>query len=369
MTPTKQLTWKGTILAIDTSCDETAVAVVQDRKVLSSVISSQVELHKKWGGVVPAIARRAHEENIESAFHEAVKRSGVMMNDVNGIAVTIGPGLAIDLEVGIDFAKKISREYKKPLIPVNHMEGHLLSSLLLNASGNGSFEQDPDELLPFLGMLISGKHTEIIRVEKFGEYKKLGWTLDDAAGEAFDKVGRVLGFGYPGGPIISEFAKKAPRKENFGLPIPMERSGDMNFSYSGLKTASLYRVTELREKGRKDTEWVADFCWEFVDSITKSIINKVGMALDEFPDTKGILTGGGVYNNEYLVRTLGSYVRSRGVQIYFPDKKYRGDNAAMIGIAGLRMFNHNNYLISEKQVEQVDRVPRFSIEDIIAPNI
>ena len=210
------------ILGIETSFDDTAVAVLSERKVLSSVVSSSVDLHKKWGGVVPDISRRAHIENIEAVYKEALFRSRLSINSIDYIAVTYGPGLAIDLEVGLEFAKKLSSSHSIPLVPVNHMEGHLLSSFLLNSKGRGLIEKiEKKKIFPAIGVLVSGNHTELILVSDFGKYVRLGETLDDAAGEAFDKVGRMLNLGFPGGPIVSEFAKKG-KKGSVSFTTPMK---------------------------------------------------------------------------------------------------------------------------------------------------
>lgn len=349
------------ILAFDTSCDETSVAVLEGRKVLSSVVSSQVEIHKKWGGVVPDVARRAHIENIPGAYNEALTRAGIKAEDVDVVATTIGPGLAIDLEIGIRFAKDFAAKYKVPFIPVNHMEGHLMSGLLLNSEGNGKFKDASDEnLLPGLGMLISGKHTEIIYFDEFGKYNKLGQTLDDAAGEAFDKVGRMLGFGYPGGPIVEEFAKKG-KLGTFDLPIPMERSGDLNFSYSGLKTACLYRLKEMRESGVPDKEFVHDFCRSFIESVAQSIILKLKKSIEDNPDVRAIYGGGGVYKNLTVSRRVAKLAKDYGLEFVLPESKYRGDNAAMIGIAAWRMFNDGEIEEDLNVIEGIDRDPRLSL--------
>ena len=188
------------ILAIDTSCDDTSVAVLKGRRVLSSVISSQVELHKKWGGVVPDIARRAHKENIEKVYQEALKRARIKEDELEFIAVTYGPGLAIALEVGINFAKDLAYTKKKKFVPINHMEGHMLASFILNQQGKGSVGQNEEIcVFPALALLMSGNHSEIVYAKKLNEYEVLGETLDDAAGEAFDKVARMMDVGYPGG--------------------------------------------------------------------------------------------------------------------------------------------------------------------------
>ena len=350
------------LLAIDTSCDETSVSVLKGRRVLAHIVSSQVELHKKWGGVVPDIARRAHEEELPGAIQEAMKRAAVDKADFDGVAVTIGPGLAIDLEVGIDAAKKLAAELDIPFIPVNHMEGHFLSALALNSEGKGRWEDSAEELFPALGVLVSGKHTEIVYSEKIGQYTKLGKTLDDAAGEAFDKVGRMLNFGYPGGPVISEFALEAKGKEEFGLPVPMAKSDDLNMSYSGLKTACLYKVKELREAGRQDPDWVHDFCAEFVDVVIESISIKLRKAIKLKPEVKSIFIGGGVVKNEKLARRIGMIAREFELDYLLPEIKYRSDNASMIGIAGLFQFYRGDYLTDSAEIEKVDRIPRYEID-------
>lgn len=219
MTTTKARS-QNIILAIDTSCDDTSVAVLDGRKVLSSIVSSQVELHKKWGGVVPDIARRAHQENIGIAYNEALTRANVVESEIDLIAVTQGPGLAIDLEVGIEFAKNLALDRDLPLVPVNHMEGHFLSSLLLNSLGAGQVEDSIETVFPALGVLASGKHTELVYSFMPGEYLKLGWTLDDAAGEAFDKVGRMLGLDILGDPLSQNSPKKQQKSKQSLLTYP-----------------------------------------------------------------------------------------------------------------------------------------------------
>jgi N6-L-threonylcarbamoyladenine synthase len=360
------------ILAVDTSCDETSVAILEGRKVLANIVSSQVELHKKWGGVMPDVARRAHIENIPGSHSEALKRAKKEMSDIDLIAVTIGPGLAIDLEVGIQYCQKLAIEHNIPFLPINHMEGHLLSSLILNSKGNGpsdflnekniASKQDiSSQLFPALGLLISGKHTEIIYIEDFGKYKKLGKTLDDAAGEAFDKFGRMLGFGYPGGPIVSEFAKNGSSIPDIKIPIPMERSGDLNFSYSGLKTACLYRIKELRESGVKDSEWANDMCWEFVNSVAMSLILKLRMAFKQYPEVKSLFAGGGVYKSEQISRRIGIAARNHDKKYLLPEDKYRGDNAAMIAIAAWANLDSPDILTDSEEITEIDRIPRYGL--------
>jgi N6-L-threonylcarbamoyladenine synthase len=354
---TKVLKQKPLIIGIDTSCDDTSVAVLKGRKVLSSEISSQLDIHAEYGGVVPDIARREHEKNLPKVFEEALRKAKITIEDVDYIAVTYGPGLAIDLEVGINYAKQLSKKHNIPVIPVNHMEGHLLSSLLLNSKGSGMVETNVEDIFPALGLLISGKHTELIYAKSVGDYKKTGQTLDDAAGEAFDKVGRILNFGYPGGPVVTEFAKKGNRG-NIEFPIPMKNSGDLNFSFSGIKTAALYKSKELREEGKREKEWVYDFCRGFVDSVYESIAIKLTEAIERCPEVKHVLVGGGVFNSEEMLRRVGSLVREYSLEYLYPEKEYRGDNGAMIGLVG---FLHMDESIEGKELEQLDREPRLSI--------
>ncbi len=351
------------IIAFDTSCDDTSVAILEGRKVLSSVVSSQVEIHAQWGGVVPDIARREHEKNIPLVYEEALKKAKMKIEDVDYVAATYGPGLAINLEVGLAFAKELAIKYNKPFVPVNHMEGHMFSGLSLNTKGNGLVPGEMSEverLFPALALLISGKHTELLLVEKIGSYKKLGETLDDAVGEAFDKVGRMLNFGYPGGPVVCEFAKKGT-SGNIQFTVPMKNSGDMNFSYSGLKTAALYKTKELRDEGRQDKEWVYDFCRGFLDTIIDSLNLKLEMALEKNPDVKTLLVGGGVFNSEEILRKIGNTARSYGLNYVYSDQEYRGDNAGMIGVSAYFSILNGKYISNVDEIRKVDRDPRLSL--------
>jgi N6-L-threonylcarbamoyladenine synthase len=247
------------------------------------------------------------------------------------------------------------------------MEGHLLSGLLENSKGK-AFTEDVEkakaenglkDLFPAIGLLISGKHTELIYVKKIGDYVKLGQTLDDAVGEAFDKVGRILNFGYPGGPTLTEFAKKGKRG-NIEFPVPMKDSNDLNFSYSGLKTSALYKTRELREEGRKEKEWVYDFCRGFMDAIVESLVIKLESSIQQYGDVKSVFVGGGVFNSEEILREIGRVVRSYDLNYIYPAKEYRGDNAAMIGLVGYYKVRSGDYLEGKEEIEKVDRVPRLT---------
>ena len=362
------------ILAIDTSCDDTSVAVLRGRQVLSTIISSQIDLHKKWGGVVPSIARRAHQENLPKAYQEALKRARCSEDEIDYIAVTYGPGLAIALEVGLKFAQDLAIEKKKRLVPINHMEGHLLASLALNRDGQGLILSKG--IFPALALLISGNHSEIVYVKDIGDYQILGETLDDAAGEAFDKVARMLNLGYPGGEILSSLARQASpnwdKKEKsakglgrLGLPIPMQHSADLNFSFSGLKTACLYKIKELRESGIKETDWSYDLAREFIEVLSASLIGKLKKALNSHGEVKSIILGGGVSNNSFITRKISKLAKKENKKYLLPEKRFRSDNAAMIGVAAyyqIKLGNH--YLESEEDISKLDRQPNLRLDDL-----
>jgi N6-L-threonylcarbamoyladenine synthase len=345
------------IIAFDTSCDDTSCAVLQGKKVLSSEVSSQVEIHAPYGGVVPDIARREHERNIPIVFNEALKKAKVSIEDIDYVACTYGPGLAIDLEIGLRFAKELAIKYSKPFVPINHMEGHLLSGLIQNTKGKSVVDIDEKNIFPALGLLVSGKHTDLVYVESIGKYTKLGETLDDAVGEAFDKVARMLDLGYPGGPVICEFAKRG-KSGVFPFTVPMKNSKDLNFSYSGIKTAALYKIKEL-EKPMK--EWVYDFTRGFLDAIIESLNIKLELAISKYPSVKSLFVGGGVFNSQEILTKIGSVAREYGLQYIYCDKEYRGDNAGMVGIVAYYKIQNKEYITDISEIEKIDRVPRLSI--------
>ena len=350
-------------IAFDTSCDDTSVAVLKGRKVLSSCLTSQIELHAEYGGVVPMIARRAHEENIQRVYEDALRKAKVEIEDIEYVIATYGPGLAIDLEVGLKFAQDLAIKYGKSFVPVNHMEGHMLSGLLLNKKGKSFTSELPEDfstLFPALGLLVSGKHTELIYMEEIGKYEKIGQTLDDAAGEAFDKVGRMLNFGYPGGPIVTEFAKKGI-DGNITFTVPMIHSKDLNFSFSGLKTAALYKTKELREEDRKEKEWVYDFCRGFLNTVIEALSIKLKKAIEQYPEVKSVFVGGGVFNSEEIVRKIGGVAKEYDLNYIYPGKDFRGDNGGMMGIAGYFKILRGEYLEKEKDILKIDRNPRLSL--------
>lgn len=351
------------ILGIDTSCDETSAAVLENDRVLSNVIFSQIEIHKKWGGVMPRAARLAHEQNIDQVVDEALKRASKIKNselkitNIDAIAVTVGPGLAIALGVGIDKAKEIAKKYKIKLIGINHMEGHLLSSLLKNAEGVGDIEGLGAKLkYPGLGILISGGHTQIVRVDKIGKYKIVGDTLDDAMGEAFDKVAKMLELGYPGGEIVDRLARDG--KPKYKLPIPMLQSQTLNFSFSGLKTASMYFLKNFKQE--KNKQFICDFCASFQFAAIDSVRRKLEKYLQVFP-TNFILCGGGVMNNLEVRKMIRSVAKKHKIKAFFPAKKvYNSDNAAMIALAGYYKIKRGE---CTKKIEDMDRLPNWEIDE------
>src|SRR5680860_1101684 len=267
------------ILAIDTSCDETSVSVTSRDNIISNKISSQIEIHKKWGGVVPSIARRMHEENIDIVVKDALRGAKVSLSDIDVFAVTQGPGLSIALEVGIKKIKEFVEMYKKPVVAVNHMEGHIYSTLSHNKNGNPKVKYG----FPLLALLVSGGHTELVLMKDHGVYEILGRTLDDAVGEAYDKVARMLEIGYPGGPILEQIAKDGD-EDRFPLPIPMTKIRTTDMSYSGLKTAVLYLTQKIFTKDLKPKEkkqMICDIAASFQKSAIDQLLIKTKIVLED----------------------------------------------------------------------------------------
>ncbi|MEK7154531.1 MAG: tRNA (adenosine(37)-N6)-threonylcarbamoyltransferase complex transferase subunit TsaD [Patescibacteria group bacterium] len=326
------------ILAIETSCDETCAAVTEGTNILSSVVYSQIDLHKEFGGVVPSIARRAHEEKISFVIDKAMLNAQCSMLNIDAVAVTAGPGLSIALEVGIRHAKEWAKKLNKSLIAVNHIEGHVLSGLT------------PEVQFPALALVVSGGHTELIWVEKIGQYRIVARTMDDALGEALDKAARMLGLGYPGG---AELEKKAVlgNSKAYPLPLPMARSKILAFSYSGLKTA-FYRLV----KDQNINDLAACFqnrAFEHLLRVTRATLNAQPTA------PKDLLVGGGVVANAKLREEIKKLSDEVGCRVWFPGKGMYGDNAAMIGIAANFKAQRGEFSDPEK----VDRLPRWRIDE------
>ncbi len=331
------------IIGVETSCDETAAAVLEIKSknniaVLSNVVSSQVKLHAKFGGVVPNLAAREHVKNIRRVFEFALKEAGIspptgeFKKEIDLIAVTRGPGLGPALLVGLSFAKTIAWLYNKPIIGVNHLEGHIFSNWL---PPTGEISKRQTDIFPALNLVVSGGHTELILMSDYGKYKLIGETLDDAAGEAFDKVARLLGLGYPGGPAISKIAKDG-NPDKYPLPRPMLKLKNFDFSYSGLKTAVLYLIRDLHLK-KLSEQIKADIASSFQKSATEVLIIKTIRAAKQYK-VKSILLSGGVSANETLRTELRKNAAENGFQYFQPLMEYTGDNAAMIALAGY--FNY-----------------------------
>lgn len=348
---------KRYILGIDTSCDETSVAVVENFKILSNIMPSQTEIHSQYGGVVPSLAKLAHIERIDSVVELALKRARISLEKIDVVAVTYGPGLSIALEVGIKKAKEIATQIKKPLIAINHMEGHLLSSFAVNKNSTNSSKSiflkysSLFKKKPALGILISGGHTQIILVKNFSDYQNVGESLDDAGGECLDKCARILGIGYPGGPVVTKFAKENRKNvtykiynknqgryvelinknsgEKYILPIPMAFTDDLNFSFSGLKTA----FAELSSKKIITKENILDLCSIIEIATYEEIRLKVEKAIIQYNPFE-IWLGGGVIASAYLKSVIRKIAKKNNIAVRVPfSKKLTGDNAAMIAIA------------------------------------
>ena len=305
-------------LAIETSCDETSVAVIKDgRDVLSNTISSQIEIHKRFGGVVPEVASRKHLESINKIIETSLKEAQITLDDVDNIGVTYGPGLVGALLVGISTAKAIAFAKKKPLIPVNHIEGHIFANFIEHK------ELEP----PFTCLIVSGGHTHLVYMKDYGEYELLGRTRDDAAGEAFDKVARVLGLPYPGGPVIDELAKTGDSKA-IKFPRSYLEEGTYDFSFSGLKTSVLNYINSSKQKNIEMN--LNDVAASFQAAVVDVLVDKTVRAAKE-KGTNIVTIAGGVASNEGLRQALIKRCEEEGLDFKYPSKILCTDNAAMVG--------------------------------------
>lgn len=339
------------ILAIETSCDETSASIISDGILLSNIISTQIEFHKKWGGVVPSLAQRLHREKIDIVIKRAFTIAGTNIEDIDYIAVTNGPGLAIALGVGIEKAKELSIKYNKPLIPVNHMMGHIYAAFSSTSNPYTNFN------FPYMALLVSGGHTELVYMKNHGEFTKIGETLDDAIGEAYDKVSKMLDLGYPGGPIISKLAKEGNEKK-YKLTIPMRLSDNYNFSYSGLKTATSRLINQIKETENFDKSVISNIAATFQYTAVEEILIKLQKALDNY-EVVGLILGGGVSANTYLRSKLRKICKSRNISFMYPNsKKLCTDNAGMIATAAYQMVKNN--VEYEKDINKIDREPDLS---------
>lgn len=309
------------LLAIETSCDDTAAAIVKGgRVVLSSLVSSQDEVHRKYGGVVPELASRRHMENIVPVIRGAMQEAGVSFDDLQGVAVTRGPGLIGSLFVGLMAAKAIAFAKGLPLVGVNHLMGHLLAVFL-----------EEEVPFPFVGLVVSGGHTSLFLVEDFLHYRPLGRTRDDAAGEAFDKVAKLLGLGYPGGRIIERLARQG---NPHAIPFPRPwLEGSLDFSFSGLKTAVANFVRTHSPTERDIPDIVASFQEAVIDVLVGKTV-KAALHLG----VRTVVVSGGVASNEKLRGRFSEEGKAKGIQVFFPSPRYCTDNAAMIGVAGYELL-------------------------------
>lgn len=343
------------ILAIDTSCDETSVAVTSGRKVISNIIVSQTALHAPFGGVYPTLAKREHESKLRPAIALALKRAYISMDQLSAIAVTFGPGLPPALEVGVRTAKELALEYNLPLIPVDHIEGHIYSVFAQNKNGN------PPRTItfPFLALIVSGGHTELVLVNSHINYSVIGETLDDAAGEALDKTARMLGLGYPGGAALERVALQGD-PTRFHFPIPMPQRHDLNFSYSGLKTAMMRTLSPMSEQEKIQN--IPHLAASFQRTVVASLIKKLERAMQLHP-TALVVLGGGVGQNKLLNSQFRSTVRKQGARSLTPPYRYlHGDNAAMIGIVAHYKLQHSMVLRTPEKIQKLDRVPRAHLD-------
>ena len=307
------------ILAIESSCDETAAAVVEDgRVILSNAVFTQIDLHALYGGVVPEIASRAHVEKVDRMVDAALAQAGMTLQDVDAIAVTYGPGLVGALLIGVSCAKALAYAAGKPLIPVNHIEGHICANFL----------SSPELTPPFAALVVSGGHSHLFAVEDYGVYRIIGQTQDDAAGEAFDKAARVLSIPYPGGPLLDKLAENGTPH---ALPLPRPHvDGRYDYSFSGLKTAFINAVHNARQKGELLCD--ADLAASFRYAVVSQLVDKAMLAARELGLHKMVLAGG-VSANRLLRREMEAACAKAGIPLYMPRLELCGDNAAMIGSA------------------------------------
>ena len=308
------------ILGIETSCDETSICILKDgRKVLSNIVSSQIDIHKEFGGVVPEIASRHHIKNISYVLDEALEEAGIELKDITAIAVTYGPGLVGALLVGVSYAKSLAYALDIPLIPVHHIQGHIAANYLSHQ----------DLKPPFISLVVSGGHSHIIEVKDYTKFKILAKTRDDAVGEAFDKVARVLNLGYPGGPKVSKLAKSGQAT----YKLPTTKFDNLDFSFSGIKTAVLNLANKEKDKLRKE-----DLAKSFEDNVCNILVQNTIEAMKE-TGIKSVALAGGVAANDVLRKKLEEKANDNKFNSYIPDLEYCTDNAAMIAMAG-----YYNYL-------------------------
>ena len=332
------------ILAIESSCDETAVAITKDGKLLSNIVSTQIEVHRKYGGVMPEIASRLHAENIGVVLKEAIEQANIKLEDVDAFAVTRGPGLIGALHVGLQAAKTLSMLYNKPLIPVHHLTGHIYANEYV------------DELqFPLLAVVVSGGNSELVIMEDHMKFKVIGETRDDAIGECYDKVARVLGLPYPGGLPIDQNAKLG--QHTYHLPVPLKGEQTYDLSYSGLKTNVINLVHNLEQKGEKVN--VPDMCKSFQDVAVGMVVDRTIKAVEEYK-VKEVILAGGVSANSYLRSEMKKEMDARNIKIVIPPLWCTTDNAAMIAKVAEHLYKMGVFADLNLGVD-----PNWFIEDYL----
>ncbi len=335
------------VLGIETSCDDTAVGIYDSEKgLLSNVVSSQIKLHQEWGGVYPELAAREHTKNITAVLDLALKEAKIFLKDIDAVSATITPGLIVSLVIGSSTAKTLSAVLGKPFIPVHHIEAHIFANFI-----------DKQEKFPFIALVVSGGHTELYLVEDFGKYKLLGKTIDDAVGEAYDKVARILDLGFPGGPVIDRLSKKG--KKLLHLPKPLSRKKNehrFNFSFSGLKTAV------LREVEKNTTCKVEDIACSFQETAVEILVEKTVDAVKEF-GVKKVVVAGGVSANSRLREKLKEESKKHSFEVDFPPLSLCTDNGGMVAFAGykrlLRKPEGYSLLIPTKAKVPLDKFEQY----------
>lgn len=354
------------VLGIDTSCDDTSAAVVRGTTILSNVVASQTQLHKPYGGVFPTVAKQAHAANIIPTIKLALKRAKLEFADLTAIAVTVGPGLAPALEVGLTTAKQLATAHHKPLLGINHMEAHALSALLTRNTKGSTCESEfpPPILWPALAITVSGGHTEFVLIKAFGNYQVLGQTIDDAAGECLDKVGRMLNLGYPAGPIMEEFAVFGNSKRYY-FPLPMTTSQNFDMSFSGLKTAARNTLAEQTATAPLSKQDVYDFAASFQQAVFAHITYKLAKLLAHLATTTPIsvvFLGGGVAANQALRKALRATLKPYQLKLRTPvSQRLCSDNGAMIGLCGALALQRGEITNGI----QLERQPRLKLNQII----
>lgn len=340
------------VLGIESSCDETGIALYDtEHGLLSHALHSQIDMHAEYGGVVPELASRDHIRRALPLTQMVLDQAKLTLEDIDGIAYTQGPGLSGALLVGTSIAEALAFTLNLPTIGVHHLEGHLLAPLL---------EENPPQF-PFVALLVSGGHTQLMRVTGIGDYELLGDTLDDAAGEAFDKTAKLLGLGYPGGPAVANIAAQGVA-ERFKLPRPLLHSGDLNFSFSGLKTAVLTLVNNHKnEHGEVDTQTKADIAYEFQEAVTDILSIKCMSALRE-TGLDNLIVSGGVGANKRLREKLNAATKRKLCKVHYPRLEFCTDNGAMIAFAGaMRMHN------AQKTNHSFTVRPRWDLAELQTP--